>query len=91
MGRPLAQLSAPQLDAGITIALAGMPRQPRQLTLAVGAERRTYTLRPPGELAKRVQEAPPLSIERRGAAAIIRFNNSLGRNETIAAFRAALL
>ena len=91
MGRPLAQLTAPQLDAGITIALACLPRQARQLTLAVGAERRTYTLRSPGEQAKQLQTAPPLSIERRGTAAIIRFNNSLGRNETIAAFQAALL
>jgi carboxyl-terminal processing protease len=90
MGRPLAGLTAPQLDAGITIALAGLPRQARQLTLVVGSERRTYTLRSPSEQAKRVQEAPPLSIERRGTTAIIRFNNSLGRNETIASFRAAL-
>jgi carboxyl-terminal processing protease len=90
MGRPLAGLTAPQLDAGITIALAGLPRQARQLTLAVGSERHTYTLRSPSEQAKRVQEAPPLSIERRGTTAIIRFNNSLGRNETIASFRAAL-
>jgi len=91
MGRPLAQLTAPQLDAGITIALAGLPKQARQLTLTTASWPRTYTLHSPGELAKRVQEAPPLSIERRGTAAIIRFNNSLGRNETIASFRAALL
>jgi len=90
MGRPLAQLTAPQLDAGITIALAGLRGQPRQLTLAAGGAPRTYTLRSPGEQARQLQAAPPLSIERRGAAAIIRFNNSLGRNETIAAFRAAL-
>jgi hypothetical protein len=49
MGRPLASLTAPQLDAGITIALAGLPRQARQLTLAVGSEHRTYTLRSLGE------------------------------------------
>lgn len=91
MGRPLAELTAPQLDAGITIALAGLRQQPRQLTLAVGAERRSCTLRSPGEQAKQLQTAPPLGIERRGETAIIRFNNSLGRNETIASFRAALL
>ncbi|MGI4864293.1 MAG: hypothetical protein ACRYFZ_10255 [Janthinobacterium lividum] len=91
MGRPLAQLTAPQLDAGITIALAGLRQQPRQLTLATAGGPRTYTLRSPGEQAKQLQTAPPLSIERRGATAIIRFNNSLGRNETIASFRAALL
>jgi carboxyl-terminal processing protease len=90
MGRPLASLTAPQLDAGITIALAGLRQQTRQLTLAVGSERRTYTLRSPGEQAKQLQTASPLSIERRGEVAIIRFNNSLGRNETITSFQAAL-
>ena len=91
MGRPLAQLTAPQLDAGITIALAGLRQQPRQLTLATAGGPRTYTLRSPGEQSTQLQTAPPLSIERRGAAAIIRLNNSLGRNETITSFRAALL
>jgi carboxyl-terminal processing protease len=90
MGRPLAALSAPQLDAGLNIALSGVRQHSRQLTLAVGGARRQYTLLSPGELAQRVREAPPLSIERRGTAAIIRFNNSLGRNETIVSFRAAL-
>jgi carboxyl-terminal processing protease len=90
MGRPLATLSAPQLDAGLNIALAGLRQQPRQLTLATGGRLPTYTLRSPGEQAKQVQAAAPLSIERRGEAAIIRFNNSLGRNETITAFQSAL-
>jgi len=90
MGRPLATLSSVQIDAGLTIALAGLPRHTRQLTLARGNERRTYTLRSPGEQAKRVQAATPVSTEQRGDVAIITLNNSLGNNETIAAFRAAL-
>jgi carboxyl-terminal processing protease len=90
MGRPLATLSAVQIDAGLTIALAGLRQHPRQLTLARGSERRTYTLRSPGEQAKRVRAAPLVSTEQRGDVAIITLNNSLGNNETIAAFRAAL-
>lgn len=90
MGRPLATLSAPQLEAGLNSALAGRRQQPRQLTLVTAGGPRTYTLRSPGEQARQLLTAPPLSIEWRGAAAIIRFHNSLGRNETIASFRAAL-
>jgi carboxyl-terminal processing protease len=90
MGRPLAALSAPQIEAGLNIALAGIRQQPRQLTLRTGATSQTYTLRPPGEQAKALNDAPPLSVTPHGAATVIRFNNSLGRNETIAAFREAL-
>lgn len=90
MGRPLATLSAPQVAAGLNSALAGVRQQPRQLTLATAGGPRTYTLRSPGEQARQLLTAPPLSIEWRGAAAIIRLNNSLGRNETITSFQAAL-
>ncbi len=91
MGRPLAALTAPQINAGLNIALAGRRQHSRQLTLAVASGRRDYTLRSPGEQAERVRAAPPLRVEQRGEAAIIRLYNSLGNNETIAAFRAALL
>ena len=92
LGRPLAMLSPVQIDAGLNLALAGRRRHSRRLTLAAGAAgpQRIYTLRSPGELAKRVQALPPLSLTQRGEVAIIRLNNSLGNNETIAAFRAAL-
>jgi carboxyl-terminal processing protease len=90
MGRPLAALSPLQVNTGLNIALAGRRRHARQLTLAVGPTRRTYTLRSPGEQAKQLLTAPPLSVAHRGEAAIIRFNNSLGNNATIAAFQAAL-
>jgi carboxyl-terminal processing protease len=90
LGRPFAALSAPQIDAGLNIALAGIYKQPRQLTLQTGATTHTYTLRPPGEQANALNAAPPLSVAQHGPATVIRFNNSLGRNETIAAFREAL-
>ncbi len=90
MGQPFATLSLLQVNAGLNIALAGIRQQPRQLTLAVGPAQHQYTLRSPGEQAERVRTATPLSIEQRGDVAIIRFNNSLGKNETIAAFQAAI-
>ena len=91
MGRPLAALSPPQIDAGLNIALGGLRGRPRRLALRAGPALRTYELRPTAELAQQVKAAPPLTVERRGDAAVIRFNNSLGNNATIAAFRAALL
>jgi len=90
MGRPLAALSPVQIDAGLNIALGGLRQHSRQLTLVAGKARQQYTLRSPGEQAERVRAATPLSLEQRGEVAIIRINNSLGRNETIEAFRAAL-
>lgn len=90
MGQPLAALSPPQIDAGLNIALSGIRQRPRRLTLAVGAARHTYTLRPTSEQAERVRAAAPLRVEHRGDVAIITINNSLGDNKTIAAFQAAL-
>ena len=86
MGRPLAALSPVQVDAGLDIALAGIRKQPRRLTISG----RDYSLAPGNALAARIGEGPPLTVERRPGAAIIRINNSLGDNATITAFRSAL-
>lgn len=59
MGRRLAALSPVQVDAGLNIALAGLRKQPRPLTLTTGRARRQYTLRPPSEQTARAQAAPP--------------------------------
>ncbi|WP_208308591.1 hypothetical protein [Hymenobacter defluvii] len=90
MGCPVATLSPVQREAGLNIALAGVRGHSRQLTVRVGRQRRTYTLRSPGEQAQRVRTLPPVRVTQRGNVAIIRFNNSLGNNATIAAFQAAL-
>jgi carboxyl-terminal processing protease len=47
-------------------------------------------LEPARDLALRVAAMPAVSHERKGTIGIIRFNNSLGKTETIAAFDAAL-
>ncbi|MGI4874297.1 MAG: hypothetical protein ACRYFX_24335 [Janthinobacterium lividum] len=90
MGRPLTALSAVQADAGLNSALAGRRQHARQLTLAAGRTPQTYRLRSPGEQAQRLRTAPPLRVTHQGAVTIIRFNNSLGNNATIAAFQAAV-
>lgn len=90
MGRPLAALSGVQIDAGITIALAGRRQHARRLTLQDGRQARTYTLLSPEVQARLLRKGPVLSTEQRGRVTVIRFNNSLGNNATIAAFREAL-
>lgn len=92
MGRPFATLSAPQIQTGLNLALAGLRQHTRHLTLAQGATHKQYryTLRSPGDQAEQLRTAPPLSVARRGDVAIIRLNNSLGNNATIGAFQAAL-
>ena len=91
MGRPLAALSALQIDAGISIALAGQRGHSRQLVVQSGRRRRSYTLLSPEIQARQLRAAPALSTERRGSVTVIRFNNSLGNNATITAFRDALV
>ncbi|TRW15200.1 S41 family peptidase [Glacieibacterium frigidum] len=86
-GRPVAVLSAVQADYCLDMALAGVWKQPRRITLAGAGER---ALPATVAMVRRVAALPPLTIERRGGAAVIRVNNSLGRNETIAAFKDAL-
>jgi carboxyl-terminal processing protease len=91
LGRPVRELSREQMRHGLNLALAGMRDQPRDLVLAVrGGPPRSYRLQATSVQAHAVAAAPAVVSERRGAIGIIRFNNSLGRNETIVDFQVAL-
>lgn len=73
-----------------TLLASGRRQGSRHLTCVVAGERRTFMLENPRAFAKRVEERPPLSTRLLGRAAVIRFENSLGRRETIRAFDEAL-
>jgi carboxyl-terminal processing protease len=91
LGRPLQSLSRVQAQHGLNLALAGVREQPRQMVLRVtGGPPRSFRLKSPGELARVLSRAPSVVAERRGAAGLIRFNNSLGRDDTRERFAAAL-
>ncbi|WP_295636784.1 hypothetical protein [uncultured Methylibium sp.] len=90
LGRPLASLSRLQIDHGLNLALAGSGTAPRRLTSQSGGVERPLSLRPTTELARRVAASAPVNVRRDGDLAVVRFDNSLGRLETIRAFRAAL-
>lgn len=90
MGQPLAALSSVQIDAGLNIALSGLRGHQRRLTLKTDVGRQQYMLRSPAEQAERIKADVPLRVVHQGRVAIIQFNNSLGRDETIPAFRTIL-
>jgi hypothetical protein len=73
-----------------TLAVNGRRAGARTVEFLVGGEPRTLGLANPRELAKQVAELPPLTLDERDGVAIVRFNNSLGEQETIAAFDAAI-
>ncbi|MBE7211853.1 MAG: hypothetical protein INR65_12610, partial [Gluconacetobacter diazotrophicus] len=90
MGRPFAALTPEQADFGLLVALAGRRDRPRTLLLADRNGRRSVTLAPTAVQAKRVAAGPLLETERRGDLGIIRIDNSLGNQELIPRFSAAL-
>ncbi|MGF1543150.1 MAG: S41 family peptidase [Parvularculaceae bacterium] len=78
-----------QLSYGATIAVSGRRGQPRRIEFET----------PDGPAARKLpatydrldEPRPPLDASRIGEVAIVRFNNSLGKDETIAAFDAAIV
>jgi carboxyl-terminal processing protease len=90
LGRSRERVSALQANYGVNVALAGVRGLPRKLALKRGSATRTVTLKPAREHARAVAALPPVTHERQNKLGIIRINNSLGRNETIEAFDAAL-
>jgi carboxyl-terminal processing protease len=90
LGRSFADLSAVQRDHGLVLALAGKRQRPRQLTLRSGGAARELALPATYAFADRVAALPPVDAARRGSVGIIRFHNSLGRDDTVEAFRVAL-
>ena len=90
MGLPIATLSPQQADAGINIALAGQRHHRRLLVLGPAKETSRFDLAPGNDLADAVGKRSPLTVARKRGVAVIKIENSLGNNDTIAAFAAAL-
>jgi hypothetical protein len=90
LGRPPAALSRTQMAFGLNLALAGVRNRPRQLVVRGHDGNRVFALRSTAEQANAVANAPSVLSERRGDVGVIRFNNSLGRDDTIGAFARAL-
>jgi carboxyl-terminal processing protease len=90
LGTPLHSLSDAQLDHGLNMALAGIFGAPRTISVVTGGQERTVSLAPVSAMLAAMRRQPLLEWRQDGRLAIVRFNNSLGDNATIAAFRESL-
>jgi len=80
-------VTSERADYAARVLAAGRRDRPRDLTIAHGSLTRRLTL---PTLYGQPPETSPLSVSRAGPRTIIRFNNSLGDQATIAAFDAAM-
>ena len=80
-------LTDERADYAARVLAAGRRDRPRNLTIRSGSGTRSIEL--PNLYAK-AADRPPLSVTRTASRTIIRFNNSLGDQSTIAAFDAAM-
>jgi len=90
LGDYLDTLTSEQRNFGLNVELTGRLRQPRTIVLHDGSAERRFQLPPGYESVARPADQPKVSVERIGDVAVIRFNNSLGDQDTIAQFKAAL-
>jgi hypothetical protein len=82
--------TAAQRGYAATLVANGRRSGARALVFGHAGGESRVELANPRELAAAVAELPPLDLQIQGDVAVIRFNNSLGRMETIAAFDDAL-
>jgi len=80
-------VTAERADYAARVLAAGRRDRPRRLTVRSGTRERSIEM---PNLYTTHSDAPPVSVARRGGGAVIRFNNSLGDQKTIAAFDAAM-
>lgn len=86
LGRPTDR----QREYGLNVALTGKLGKPRQITLRRDGALLTMDLPDGYTSVRRPPGAPLISVDRIGKVAVIRPNDSLGRNEVIAQFTAAI-
>lgn len=80
-------VTSERADYAARVLAAGRRDRPRNLTVAHGVTSRTLTL---PSLYSINTDAPPLSVTREGGRTVLRINNSLGDQATVAAFDAAM-
>lgn len=82
--------TARQRSYAATLVVNGARAGSRVLEFMVDGQPRTLELPNPRELASQVSALEPLAVEIRDGVGIVRFHNSLGRQETVTAFDAAI-
>ncbi|WDE04141.1 peptidase [Thalassomonas viridans] len=89
-GGELLALSEKQKLWAVNIALGGLRYQPRTVTVRENQQERVYKLAASYDAVNRISSGPVISFNWQGDIGYIRFNNSLGKSETVAAFKEAL-
>lgn len=89
-GEHFGQLTAAQANYGANISLGGFRNQPRQLTLRRDQHQQALTLAASYDAINTLKDGATVTVRQFGEVGYIRFNNSLGNNETPDAFKAAL-
>jgi carboxyl-terminal processing protease len=84
------ELSIKQKVWGLNIALGGIKNQPRVITVNMNNQEQTYQLAATYDEVIRSYNDPTLSFKKINNLGYIRFNNSLGNNETVDAFNNAI-
>lgn len=92
LGRPFASLHPEQIQYAANIAAGGKRYQSRKLTLQQNMSKDTMQLQlaPSYDVIKKLEQGPVISTKRFGQIGYIRFENSLGNDQTAAAFASAL-
>ncbi len=90
LGVPFDSLSADKLTYGINIALGGYRNRQREILLKEEDGPVSYPLAASYQAIDELNNGPTLSFERIGEFGYIRFNNSLGNQETTRAFEDAI-
>ncbi|WP_341503220.1 PDZ domain-containing protein [Gallaecimonas sp. GXIMD4217] len=89
-GRKPDELAPSQLLYGLNVALGGRRNQGRTLVIERNGAKLSHELAASYQAINQFRDGAPLSYKRHGKLGHIRFNNSLGRDDTAAAFSAAL-
>ncbi|MDC0670326.1 S41 family peptidase [Nannocystis radixulma] len=86
----IASPTARQRSYAATLAINGARTGSRMVEFMVDGRRLTLELANPHELARQVAALEPLRVDVHGRVGVVRFHNSLNRQDTIAAFDAAI-
>lgn len=89
-GTPFPALSAEQINHGLNVSLGGLRNQARTLELSRAGKTGRYRLAASYQAIDALKEGPPLSAKLLNEIGYIRFNNSLGNEDTVKAFEEAI-
>ncbi|KPV96488.1 Peptidase family S41 [Pseudoalteromonas sp. P1-9] len=89
-GQEFENLSPHQIEYGLNVVLGGLRKQTRAITYKNNKGTHTITLAASYDAINALNDGPTLSYRNLDGLGYIRFNNSLGNNQTAASFKKAI-